>query len=154
MSAGATMAMDELFREVILDHSRRPRNHGSLPTPTAHAEGMNPVCGDAIVLDLVVSNGGIDAIAFNGQGCSISQASTSMMTERVRGQSIDGARRVTAMFRAMMMEGADPDPELADLEALQGVARFPARVKCALLGWNVFEEGIRQATTKLQEVKQ
>ena len=145
-------AMEELFREVILEHSRRPRNHGSLSAPSAHAEGMNPVCGDAIALDLVISGGRIEEIAFKGEGCSISQASTSLMTERVKGRSIEGAQRVTALFRAMMMEGADPDPDLADLEALQGVAKFPARVKCALLGWNVFEEGIRQANTKPKEV--
>lgn len=152
MSAGTDTAMDELFREVILDHARRPRNHGALPDPTAHAEGMNPVCGDAIAIDLVIIGGRVEVIAFKGEGCSISQASTSLMTELVIGRSVEAARDVTAKFRAMMMEGADPHPDLADLEALQGAARFPARVKCALLGWNVFEEGIRQANTKRKEV--
>ncbi|MGE5595048.1 MAG: Fe-S cluster assembly sulfur transfer protein SufU [Hyphomicrobiales bacterium] len=135
---------DELYRELILDHYRRPRNHGALATVTQHAEGMNPVCGDEIALDLDVRGGTIEDIAFSGQGCSISQASASMLTERVKGRRVDEVRDVAAAFKAMM-NGEEPAPSLGDLEALQGVAKFPVRVKCALLSWKVLEEGLAQA---------
>jgi nitrogen fixation NifU-like protein len=143
---------DDLYREVILDHVKRPRNHGALAKRTQHAEGMNPVCGDEIELDLSVGEDAIiDDIAFVGQGCAISQSSASMLTERVKGQSVGEAEFVAAAFKAMLMDGADPAPELGDLEALQGVAKFPVRVKCALLCWNVLREGLEQAKRKQPE---
>jgi nitrogen fixation NifU-like protein len=144
MSAIPDPQFDELFREIILDHYRKPRNRGHLADATAHAEGMNPVCGDAIELDLRLDGEAINDIAFAGEGCSISQASASLMTERLKGRPVDEARQVTGKFRAMMMDGAEPDPDLGDLEALQGVAKFPARVKCALLVWNVLQEALQQ----------
>jgi nitrogen fixation protein NifU and related proteins len=136
---------DDLYREIILDHFRRPRNRGALPSPTQHAEGMNPVCGDSIELDLLLKSGAIDAIAFDGQGCAISQSSASLLTERLKGRTIEEARHVMDMFRAMLIDGALPDRELGDLEAFEGVAKLPARVKCALLSWNVLQEGLDQA---------
>ncbi len=138
---------DDLYRELILDHSRRPRNRGALAGATQHVEGVNPVCGDAIVLDLAVHHGIIDDAAFSGQGCSISQSSASMLTERVKGRTVAEARRVMDRFRAMLIDGALPDRELGDLEAFEGVARLPVRVKCALLSWNVLQEGLDQATS-------
>ena len=138
---------DELYRELILDHYRKPRNRGELPEPTYHIEGMNPVCGDEIRLDLLIHDGVIEDVAFAGQGCSISQSSASMLTDRIKGRSVDEAWSVLRKFKAMLMDGAEPDREIGDLEALQGVARFPVRVKCALLCWNVLQEGLEQAET-------
>lgn len=134
---------DELYRELILDHYRRPRNRGKLAAPTAHAEGMNPVCGDEITLDLALAQGRIEDIAFGGAGCSISQSSASMMTSRVKGCTIEEAGHLSVQFKEML-EGGEPARDLGDLEALQGVSKFPVRVKCALLGWKVLEEGLQQ----------
>lgn len=136
---------DELYREIVLDHYRRPRNRGELDDRTARLEGMNPVCGDEIQLDLKIEDGRVADIAFSGQGCSISQSSASMMTEQVKGKSIGEARHVLEAFEQMMKDGAEPMPELGDLEALQGVAKFPVRVKCALLAWKVLGDGLKQA---------
>lgn len=138
---------DDLYRELILEHYRRPRNRGTLEAPTQSAEGMNPVCGDEIRLDLAVNDGAIEDIAFSGQGCSISQASASMLTDRLKGRSLEEAARVIAMVRAMLIDGALPANELGDLQALEGVARLPVRVKCALLSWNVLQEGLDKART-------
>jgi nitrogen fixation NifU-like protein len=139
---------DELFREVILDHYRNPRNHGSLQEGAQTFEGMNPVCGDEVAIDVrFADHERIDEIAFRGQGCSISQASASMLTEAVRGQPLDHAREVSRRFRAMMTAGAPPDPMLGDLEALEGVAKYPVRVKCALLAWNVLEQALDQTSS-------
>lgn len=138
---------DDLYREIILDHYRRPRNRGELAEPTQRVEGVNPVCGDEIHLDLDIEDGTIRDVSFWGSGCSISQSSASMLTDRLKGCPVEEAERVMQKVRAMLMEGAAPDEEIGDLEALEGVARLPARVKCALLSWNVLQEGIRQATT-------
>ena len=138
---------DDIYREVILDHYRRPRNRGALDVATQRVDGVNPVCGDEVHLDLQVTDGTIAGIAFAGLGCSISQASASMLTERVKGRTIEEARDVMTKFRAMMLDGAPPSPELGDLESLEGVARLPVRVKCALLSWNVLQEGLNQAST-------
>ena len=138
----AAPPFDDLYREVILDHYRRPRNAGSLAAPTHRAEGANPVCGDEIALDLAVDGDVIGALAFRGRGCSISQSSASMMTERLCGETIGEARRVMNLFEAQLLDEADPDPALGDLEALQGVAKFPIRVKCALLCWKVLREAL------------
>ncbi len=138
---------DDFYREIILDHYRRPRNRGALENPTQHVEGMNPVCGDEIRLDLDIEKGVVRDIAFDGQGCSISQSSASMLTERLKGHSIREINEVIGKFRAMLMDGSPPDPELGDLESLEGVARLPVRVKCALLCWNVLQQGIDQSIT-------
>lgn len=136
---------DDLYREIILDHARRPRNHGTLSSATQRVEGVNPVCGDEVHLDIEVRDGVLHDLRFWGQGCSISQSSTSMLTERLKGCSIEEAERVTQDVRAMLVEGAPPTPSLGDLESLEGVAKLPVRVKCALLSWNTLQEGLRQA---------
>ena len=142
---------DDFYREIILDHYRRPRNRGALENPTQHVEGMNPVCGDEIRLDLDIEQGVVRDIAFDGQGCSISQSSASMLTERLKGHSLAEVNQVIGKFRAMLMEGSPPDPELGDLESLEGVAKLPVRVKCALLCWNVLQQGIDQSISATGE---
>ncbi|MEA2010177.1 MAG: SUF system NifU family Fe-S cluster assembly protein [Actinomycetota bacterium] len=146
-------SLDELYRQVILDHYRNPRRRGSLTGPHVHAEGMNPSCGDEFSLDLKIEDGVITDAAIQGQGCSISQASGSMMTDVIVGKTIDEARQTTATFKLMMgiEEGDDPlDPErpgaiLGDLEALQGVKKFPVRIKCADLPWTTLTDALDQA---------
>jgi nitrogen fixation NifU-like protein len=134
--------LDDLYRELILDHYRHPHNRGKLEGAT-HAEGYNPLCGDEIELDVAVGEGGvIEDIAFSGRGCSISQASASMMTDIVKGQPAGAAARIGEEFRSMMTEDAEPSPELGDLEAFQGVSKFPVRVKCATLAWRVLEDAL------------
>jgi nitrogen fixation NifU-like protein len=153
MAANNAALFEDLAREAILDHYRRPRNRGALPAPAQHFEGMNPVCGDEILLDLEVDRerGVIADVAFGGQGCSISQASASMMTELVKGRPLGAVDRTIALFRGMMIDGAEPAKELGDLEALQGVAKYPSRVKCALLCWNVLQEGLDRAGATAKE---
>ena len=140
--------LDDLYRDLILDHYRSPRNHAKLAHPTCAREGENPLCGDQVTLQLELERDRVRQIAFTGLGCSISQASTSMMTECVKGKTLDDIRQLIRQFKAMMLEEAPPAPELGDLEALQGVRKFPVRVKCATLGWNVLEglvaEGSKQ----------
>ncbi len=148
-------SLDELYREVILDHYRNPRHRGALGGPHVHAEGQNPSCGDEFSLDLAVEDGVVTAVAIQGQGCSISQASGSMMAEAVLGKSIEEVEELTRRFRLMMSidEGENPvDPErpgavLGDLEALQGVRRFPVRIKCADLPWVTLAEALEKART-------
>lgn len=138
---------DELYRDIIVDHYRRPRNHGHLAEPTHQAEGVNPVCGDEVRMDVSIHDSVIDDIAFEGQGCAISQSSASMLTERVQGHTVDETKDVIGKFRAMMVDGAAPDSSLGDLVALEGVAQLPVRVKCALLAWNVLQEALQQAAS-------
>ena len=133
---------DDLYREVILDHYRRPRNRGSLAEATRTAEGVNPVCGDEITLELLINDHMIEGVAFSGQGCAISLASASMLTERIKGKTTTEAIRVLGEVRAMLVNGEAPSSDLGDLEALEGVARLPVRVKCALLCWNVLQQGL------------
>lgn len=133
---------DEIYRDLILDHYRAPRNHGELAGATARLHGLNPVCGDEIFVDVRVEDERLAEIAFRGQGCSISLASASMMTEALRGKGSADVRRIAGKFEAMLRDGEPPDRELGDLEALEGVAKFPVRVKCALLAWKVVEDGL------------
>jgi nitrogen fixation protein NifU and related proteins len=148
--------LEDLYREIILDHYRNPRNRGELDAPPAHrVEGFNPLCGDEIVVYLDVTDAGVvDDIRINGQGCSISQSSASMMAAAVKGKSVDEVRDLTKAFKAMMSihesslegDGAEPggpvELPLGDLEALRGVVKFPVRIKCATLPWNTLTQGI------------
>lgn len=137
------MSLEELYREVILDHYRTPRNKGALDDPTVVVELANPVCGDEISLHLKVQGDVVEEVRFLGHGCSISQASASMMTQAVKGKRIDEALNVTRRFKGLMRgETQGGDTELGDLEALQGVSKFPVRVKCAVLAWEALRQGL------------
>jgi len=150
--------LEDLYREIILDHYRNPRNRGELPVPPAHrTEGFNPLCGDEVVVFLELTDGKVTDVRIAGQGCSISQSSASMMSSAVKGLTIEEVARLTRAFKGMMsihessLEGADADPEaeseleeieLGDLEALRGVVKFPVRIKCATLSWNTLSQAI------------
>ena len=155
--------LEDLYREIILDHYRSPRNKGELPVPPAHkVEGFNPLCGDEVVLYLDVdpATDTVRDIKIAGQGCSISQASTSMMSAAVKGKSVDEVHKLIRAFKALMsiheskLEGEDDGSDLAaelegvrlgDLEALQGVVKFPVRIKCATLAWNTLQQALDEA---------
>ncbi len=150
------MSLEDLYREVILDHYRNPRNKGRLDDPDAVAEGVNPLCGDEITIELAFDDGRVSGIGVSGQGCSISQASASMMTEAIKGKTRDEIATLTQRFRDMMSldgevdVGIDPERPgavLGDLEALQGVRKYPVRIKCASLGWNVLMDALGEAPT-------
>ncbi|MBW3574960.1 MAG: SUF system NifU family Fe-S cluster assembly protein [Actinobacteria bacterium] len=158
--------LEDLYREIILDHYRNPRNRGELDCPPARrAEGYNPLCGDEIVVYLDVdADGRVADVKIGGQGCSISQSSASMMSAAVKGRTLDEVRALNRAFKALMTihesrldgdegdgSGTDtpvPDPavELGDLAALQGVVRFPVRIKCATLAWNTLTNGLEELT--------
>ena len=139
-------ALTDLFQEVILDHYRRPRNRGPLEDATHAVTMNNPRCGDVITLSLVVQGDRIERARFEGRGCSISQASASMMTERLEGARIDEARDLSRTFASLLHGDRDRegDETLGDLRALGGVSKFPVRIKCALLGFNCLDELIEE----------
>ena len=142
--------LEDLYREIILDHYKNPRNRGELPPPAVRSEGHNPLCGDEIEVFLQVENGTVSDVRIGGQGCSISQSSASMMSAAVKGKSIDEVRALVHRFRHMMSveEEGEPDASVAlgDLEALQGVVKFPVRIKCAVLAWNTLTDALDSAT--------
>ena len=149
------MSLEDLYREVILDHYRNPRNQGHLESPDAVAEGVNPLCGDEITIQLNFDGDRVTDVAIEGQGCSISQSSSSMMTEAIKGKSRAEIETLTGQFRDMMSLdgevdiGLDPERPgavLGDLEALQGVRKYPVRIKCASLGWNVLQDALDGGT--------
>ena len=144
--------LDDLYRELILDHYRHPHNRGELEAPTAKVDGYNPLCGDEIEVELLIDGDVIEDVAFKGRGCSISQASSSMMTDAVKGRSKAEAQALAAAFKRMMTDPEEEPPaELGDLEAFQGVAKFPVRVKCATLAWNVLEQGLNNKGSEYVE---
>lgn len=143
MSSGNPMNFDELYREVILDHCKRPRNFGPLPQATATAHGDNPSCGDEVHLGIVLSpEGVVEDIKFTGQACAISTASTSLMTTLVKGKKREEAEALLKDFENMIchIEETKPPASLGNLRALAGVRQFPQRVKCAMLGWRALEQ--------------
>ena len=132
--------LDDLYREILLDHYRSPRNRGPLDGANARAEGSNPLCGDELALELRLDGEGrIDGVAFTGSGCSISQASSSLMTEYVKGRTAGEAIAGAESFRALMTGDGAAAAGLGDIEALAGVRKFPVRVKCAALAWKTLE---------------
>jgi len=146
--------LEDLYREIILDHYRSPRNRGELPPPAAHAVGHNPLCGDEIDVYLQVDDGVVTDIKVGGQGCSISQSSASMMSQAVKGKPVDEVRALVKRFKGMMSidedagerdETAEPGAALGDLEALQGVVKFPVRIKCATLAWNTLVQALEES---------
>ena len=147
MADQSDRALEELYQDLILDHYRRPRNKGTLEPHTHHIELTNPSCGDELELDLLVAGGTIADVRFSGRGCSISQASASMMTQLIKGKTVREARALAARFNELMHGSAEAarDKALGEARSLVGVAKFPVRVKCALLGWNALEEGTRNS---------
>lgn len=160
--------LEELYREIILDHYRSPRNRGELPSPPAHrVEGFNPLCGDEVVVTLVVEDGKLADIKVGGSGCSISQSSASLMSGAVKGKTLEEVHRLIGTFKSMMSiheaslggevepeaDDGEVEPEAVDLEklgelaALQGVVKFPVRIKCATLSWNALAQGLREMET-------
>lgn len=155
--------LEDLYREIILDHYRNPRNRGELPSPPARrAEGFNPLCGDEIVLYVDVDDAGVVAdVKVGGQGCSISQSAASMMSAAVKGRTTNEVRQMIRAFKAMMSiheheldaaedvadeaEAEEIDISLGDLEALRGVVKFPVRIKCATLSWNTLTQALDEA---------
>jgi nitrogen fixation NifU-like protein len=154
--------LEDLYREIILDHYRNPRNRGDLPVPPAlRVEGFNPLCGDEVVVYVDLTSGAVQDVKITGHGCSISQSSASMMSGAVKGKTIDEVRQLIRAFKAMMsihesrldgdghevQEAVLPDPavKMGDLEALRGVVKFPVRIKCATLSWNTLAQAIDEA---------
>ncbi|MCK6258360.1 SUF system NifU family Fe-S cluster assembly protein [Fictibacillus sp. KIGAM418] len=136
--------LDQLYRQVIMDHYKNPRNKGQLADDAVTINMNNPTCGDRIQLHLKVDDGKISDAKFDGEGCSISLASASMMTQTVKGLSVEDAVKLAHVFYNMML-GKDYDDtsfDLGDIEALQGVSKFPARIKCATLAWKAMEKGV------------
>ena len=137
--------LDELYREVILDHFRSPTHVGPLPEAQIHVEGTNPLCGDELAFHLKMDDGRIAQVRFQGKGCAISQAAASMLAAQLEGKTTAEAGALVAAMKAMM-QGQTPDAsvDLGDLEALEGVRKFPVRIKCAALSWNVVEQGLQE----------
>jgi nitrogen fixation NifU-like protein len=137
--------VDDLYQQLILDHYRNPRGGGRLAAATATAEEHNPMCGDEVTLDVLLEDGRLTAIAHVGEGCSISRASASMLADTLPGRDADEALALIERFRLVMHGDADVPDELGDAVALEGVARFPARVKCALMSWLAARSAIEAA---------
>jgi nitrogen fixation NifU-like protein len=152
--------LDDLYREIILDHYRSPRNRGELASPPAHrVEGFNPLCGDEVVISMMVEGDRLSDLKIEGSGCSISQSSASLMSSAVKGKPLDEVRRLISTFKGMMSiheaslgedGAAEAEPEeidldkLGELAALQGVVKFPVRIKCATLSWNALSQGLEE----------
>ena len=145
--------LEDLYREIILDHYRNPRNRGELQPPALHATGHNPLCGDEIEVYLDVEGDTVRDVKIAGQGCSISQSSASMMSAAVKGKSVDEVRAIVRRFKQMMSidepdaAGEAEQVALGDIEALQGVVKFPVRIKCAVLAWNTLIEALESSPT-------
>ena len=139
--------LDNLYRQVIMDHYKNPRNKGVLEEGSLTVNMNNPTCGDRIQLTMKVEDGKVADAKFEGEGCSISMSSASMMTQAVKGRNIEEALKLSTVF-SDIMQGKDyeedDDLDLGDIEALQGVAKFPARIKCATLAWKAMEKGLKE----------
>ncbi|GIU99565.1 MAG: iron-sulfur cluster assembly scaffold protein NifU [Actinomycetota bacterium] len=141
------MALDDIYKEVILDHYKNPRNKREMPEATLRCSRNNPLCGDEITVFVRTEGEKVQEVAFLGQGCSISQSSASMMTEAVSGRPLEEVRRLIREFRGMMAGDVDPsEEELGDLVALRGVVKYPIRIKCAVLAWDVLQEALEGGT--------
>jgi nitrogen fixation protein NifU and related proteins len=139
----STNKLDQLYRSVIMDHYKNPRNKGIIEESSITVDMNNPTCGDVIHLTLQVDDGIVQNAKFEGEGCSISMASASMMTQIVKGKKVDEALKAASIFSDMMLgKDVDDSIDLGDIEALAGVAKFPARIKCATLAWKAMEKGV------------
>ena len=139
--------LEDLYREIILDHYRTPRNRGELDPPALSADGHNPLCGDEIRISVAVQDGVVTDVRFSGSGCSISQSSASMMTSAIKGKPVEQVKSIVRRFKQMMTideedSEIDESINLGDLEALRGVVKFPVRIKCATLGWNTLLDAL------------
>lgn len=136
-------ALSDLYQEVILDHNRRPRNFRVIEPASAAQEGYNPLCGDRLTLYVTIDDGVIADVAFQGSGCAISKASASLMTEAVKGKTVDQARALFDTFHEMITSPPEsPLPEMGKLAVLSGVRDFPTRVKCAGLAWHTLKAAV------------
>lgn len=137
--------LDELYREVILDHFKNPTHRGQLSEAQIKVEGNNPLCGDELEFHMRLNDGRIECVRFQGKGCAISQAASSMLATQLEGKTFDAARQVIDAMKGLM-QGREPETsvDLGDLESLAGVRKFPVRVKCAALSWNVVEQGLKE----------
>ncbi|RHW36780.1 SUF system NifU family Fe-S cluster assembly protein [Lysinibacillus yapensis] len=137
--------LDQLYRSVIMDHYKKPRNKGSLEGDSVTIDMNNPTCGDRIHLTLKINDGVVEDAKFDGEGCSISMSSASMMTEVIKGKKAEEALELAEIFSKMMLgEDYGDKYDLGDVEALQGVSKFPARIKCATLAWKAMEKGVNE----------
>ncbi|MEH7440823.1 SUF system NifU family Fe-S cluster assembly protein [Bacillus sp. JJ1122] len=138
--------LDNLYRQVIMDHYKNPRNKGVLDEGSLTVNMNNPTCGDRIQLTMKVEDGKVADSKFEGEGCSISMSSASMMTQAIKGRSVEEALKLSKIFSDIMQgnEYDEDDLDLGDIEALQGVAKFPARIKCATLAWKAMEKGLKE----------
>jgi len=136
----------ELYQEVILDHNRRPRNSGKIENPTGFSEGFNPLCGDRVNVYICEKNGVIEDVKFVGSCCAISQASASLMTEAVKGKTVEEAKHIFQEFQKLVTSDPSEEPEIEEdaesLLPLAGVREFPIRIKCATLAWHTLEEAL------------
>jgi nitrogen fixation NifU-like protein len=141
--------LDALYRRVIMDHYKKPRNRGVLEDGSHTINMNNPTCGDRIQLTFKVEDGIVQDAKFEGEGCSISMSSASMMTQEIKGKKVEEALKLSEIFSDMML-GKDHDDsiDLGDIEALQGVSKFPARIKCATLAWKAMEKGLKEEEQK------
>lgn len=143
------MNLDSLYQEVILDHAKNPHNYGELDPHDGHGHRLNPTCGDTIDVYITLDDAKrIKAVTFTGQGCAISQASASMMTDIIRGKTLDEAHTALRDFQGKMMdkdaEFVFDEPAMEELEALQGVRQFPTRIRCATLAWHTLEDALSE----------
>ena len=143
--------LDELYREVILDHFKNPSHRGELPDAQIKVDGANPLCGDELTFYLKLHDGNLEHVRFRGTGCAISQAAASMLAQQLEGKTVDQSHQLIKALQALMQgqELAD-GVDVGDLEALAGVRKFPVRVKCAALSWNVVEQGLKDYRSKLE----
>jgi nitrogen fixation NifU-like protein len=149
------VALDDIYKEVILDHYKNPRNKRDMPEASLTCSRNNPLCGDEITVFVRAEDGKVHEVSFVGQGCSISQSSASMMTEAVAGRSVEDVRALIGEFRSMMAGELDPsEDELGDLVALKGVVKYPIRIKCAVLAWDVLQEALSGAGGEASGVSQ
>lgn len=141
------MALDDIYKEVILDHYKSPRNKRELSDATVRCTRNNPLCGDEITVFANLEDGKVLEASFDGAGCSISQSSASMMTEAVTGVTVEQAEALAERFRGMMAGEVEPDEDaFGDLVALKGVVKYPIRIKCAVLAWDVLQEALESGT--------
>ncbi len=141
------MSLNDLFTEIILDHYQHPHNHGLIPNATLSSRGFNESCGDDIQISVLIKDGVIADAKFSGAGCSISQSSASIMTDLVKGKTVEDAKQIASRFYEMV-KGTEGDygEEMGDAISLQGVSRFPVRVKCATLAWHTLEESLSKGS--------